>query len=97
MRSRNHRLRRGIALATVVGAVAAPTAWAAPVDPPGVDSGYTRPYSPTSERTQPGPVASDGFDWGDAGIGAAGVAALVAIGAGATLAVGRRPRRHTVG
>ena len=40
----------------------------------------------------PTPLASDGFDWGDAGIGAAGVFAVLAIGAGATVAVGHRSR-----
>ena len=41
-------------------------------------------------------VATDrGFDWGDAGIGATGVLALLAIGAGAAVATGYRPRaRH---
>ena len=40
--------------------------------------------------------ADRGFDWGDAGIGATGVLALAAIGAGAALATGRGPRlRHT--
>jgi hypothetical protein len=97
MRTRIHRMRRGLVLATVVGALVAPTASAAPVDPPGVDSDYTSPYSPTTDRTQPAPVASDGFDWGDAGIGAASMFALVAIAGGATVAIGHRPRRgHTV-
>jgi len=35
--------------------------------------------------------ADRGFDWGDAGIGATGLLALVAIGAGAAVATGRRP------
>jgi hypothetical protein len=97
MRSKNHRLRRGLALATVIGAIAAPTASAARVDPGGVDVGYASPYSPTSERTQPAPVVSEGFDWGDAGIGAAAILALAAIGAGTTVAIGYRSgRSHTV-
>ena len=40
MKSRNHKLRRALALATVVGAVAAPAASAAPV---GADPPYTEP------------------------------------------------------
>lgn len=36
--------------------------------------------------------ADGGFDWGDAGIGASGLLALAAIGAGAALATGHRPR-----
>ena len=94
MKSRNHKLRRALALATVVGAVAAPAASAYPI---GADPPYTEPYTPTPQLEPAGPVASDGFDWGDAGIGAAGVFAVLAIAAGATVAVGHRPRRgHTV-
>ncbi len=40
--------------------------------------------------------ADAGFDWGDAGIGASGLLALAAIGAGAAIATGHRPRtRHS--
>jgi hypothetical protein len=40
--------------------------------------------------------ADAGFDWCDAGIGASGLLALAAIGAGAALATGHRPRtRHS--
>jgi hypothetical protein len=39
-------------------------------------------------------VPSNGFDWGDAGIGAAGILAMVSIAAGFTLLVGSRRRRH---
>jgi len=38
--------------------------------------------------------SSDGFDWGKAGIGAAGALALVLAGAGATITL-RRTRRNT--
>jgi hypothetical protein len=38
-----------------------------------------------------GVEADRGFDWGDAGIGATGVLALMAIGAGAAIATGHRP------
>jgi hypothetical protein len=37
-----------------------------------------------------GPSSQAGFQWGDAGIGAAGVLALVGVGAGATLVIRRR-------
>ena len=101
MKSRNHKLRRALALATVVGAVAAPAASAYPVDPPGLGPyagpRHHSPYSPTQPTDQPVPVIADGFDWGDAGIGAAGMFAAVAIAAGATVAAGHRPRHdHTV-
>jgi hypothetical protein len=39
---------------------------------------------------------SGGFDWGDAGIGAAGTLALFSIAAGSALLVGGRRRRHGV-
>jgi hypothetical protein len=38
--------------------------------------------------------ADSGFDWGDAGIGASGILALAAIGAGAAVATGHRRGRH---
>lgn len=38
--------------------------------------------------------ADGGFDWGDAGIGATGMLALAAIGAGAAVATGHRRGRH---
>jgi hypothetical protein len=38
-------------------------------------------------------VPSNGFDWGDAGIGAAGILAMFSIAAGFTLLVGSRRRR----
>jgi hypothetical protein len=40
--------------------------------------------------------ASSGFDWGDAGIGAAGMLALVALGAGTLMIVTHRRRNHGV-
>jgi hypothetical protein len=39
-------------------------------------------------------VPSDGFSWGDAGIGAAGMLALLGIGAGSTLLITSRRRRR---
>lgn len=39
-----------------------------------------------------GPSAQAGFQWGDAGIGGAGVLVLGAIGAGATVVIRRRVR-----
>lgn len=46
--------------------------------------------SPPIVRAQP-PVS--GFDWGDAGIGAAGGLALAMLGVGGGLALSRRPQR----
>ena len=91
----NNALRRGLTLATVVSVCAAPAASAAPIED-------FIPSTVNGEPSgQPAPVrvvqvgADDGFDWGDAGIGATGVLGLAAIGAGAALASGYRPgARH---
>jgi hypothetical protein len=85
---------RGLALAAVMSALAAPTASAIPAEQFLQDG---RGHS--SERAVPVRVvevgADRGFDWGDAGIGATGLLALMAIGAGAAVATGHRPRlRH---
>jgi hypothetical protein len=42
-------------------------------------------------------VPSGGFDWGDAGIGAAGMLALFSIAGGSALMLSERRRRRTVG
>ena len=44
-----------------------------------------------------GPSSQAAFRWGDAGIGAAGVLALIGIGAGATLVIRRRVHQPIVG
>jgi hypothetical protein len=89
MTSNDQKLRRGLALASVVGALAAPAASAAPVQPVdrNVDDFPGGPVRVIESETE------SGFDWGDAGIGAAAVLALGAIGAGAALASGRMQRQ----
>ena len=69
-----------------------------PIDPPLDKQGGDGFNVPNIDRPQPEPApAADGFDWGDAGIGAAGTFAVVAIAAGAAVAAGHRPRHdHTV-
>jgi hypothetical protein len=106
-------MRRGLALVVAAGALAAPAASAAPIDPVGsADQPRESEQSPTPSingvlgsdgMTTPTPVLAvapqaeaDGFDWGDAGIGAAAVLAVGAIGAGAALATGRMPRQRDV-
>jgi hypothetical protein len=90
----NPRCVRGLALAAVMSAVAAPTASAIPAEQFMPDA-----RGDSTDRTVPVRVvelgADRGFDWGDAGIGATGVLALMAIGAGAAVATGHRPgARH---
>jgi len=91
------RLRHGLAVATVVSAFAAPAASAAPVEQfmPGTTNG--------EQSGQPAPLrvvqagADNGFDWGDAGIGAGSLLALAAIASGAVVAIRHRPDpRHRV-
>jgi hypothetical protein len=92
-----HKTRpvRTLALAAVISAVAAPAASAIPAEELIPSS-----RSDSSDRAVPVRVvqveADRGFDWGDAGIGASGMLALAAIGAGAAIATGHRPRvRHS--
>ena len=89
-------VRRGLALATLVGALAAPAALAAPVEErlpdSGIESSGAAPAQVRVVEVQPDP----GFDWGDAGIGASGAIAVLAIGAGAAVAITHRPRRRTL-
>lgn len=105
MRNRS-RLRRVIALATIVGALAAPAAWAATFEervPSAAGNGLQgESYSP-SAASQPSTtvsesttVSGDGFSWGDAGIGAATMLALAAIAVGAVVVTGHRSGRQTV-
>jgi len=105
-----------MATATVVSALAAPAAYASPIDGRGqqpvkvstpVQGDLRSPdardaakhvvityepgkvSTPTEEVSQ---LPSNGFDWGDAGIGAAGMLALVALACGTLLIVGHRRR-----
>ena len=88
----NHpRSVRGLALAAVMSALAAPSASALPVE-------ELAPHARGESDARAVPVrfvevgADHGFDSGDAGIGATGVLALATIAAGAALATGHRPR-----
>ena len=84
------RAVRGLALAAVISALAAPIASA-------ISDEQLRPDARGKSEFRATPVrvveveADRGFDWGDAGIGATGVLALIAIGAGAAIATGHRP------
>jgi hypothetical protein len=85
---------RGVALAAVISALAAPTASAIPVEQLMPDSRSESQVHAVPVRVIEGGTGR-GFDWGDAGIGATGALALMAIGAGAAIATGHRPgARH---
>jgi hypothetical protein len=61
-----------------------------PATPPSTSAGGTARVAVVRIQTPP-----SGFDWGDAGIGAAGGVALALLGLGGTLALSqRRPRRN---
>ena len=99
-------LRRVIALATIVSALAAPAAFAATFEERvpsstlnqssggGEVQGQSSP--PSAAPQQSTTVSGNGFSWGDAGIGAAAMLALAAIAAGAVVLTGHRGGRHTV-
>ena len=86
------KLHRTLVLAVAIGALAAPAASAAPVEQfiPAAADGRDDKAMPVRVVE----VQTDrDFDWGDAGIGATGILALAAIGAGAAVATGHRVRR----
>jgi hypothetical protein len=67
-------------------AVAAPTAGARPADSAGPAARVATPHPVT--RTVEAP--SSGFDWADAGLGAAGMLSLLGFGAGTVIVARRR-------
>ena len=90
----NHQLKNATAVALALGAIAPATATAKPIGPD--PSPFTLPQTPVVRITTP----ASGFDWGDAGVGAAGGLALAMLGVGGGLAISRqrpRPTRPTTG
>jgi hypothetical protein len=87
----NQRLKTTAAAALALSAIAAPAAAAKPLPP-----------DPIYQPPKPGPTivrvnapSSSGFDWGDAGIGAAGGLALAMLGIGGGLAISQRRERRS--
>jgi hypothetical protein len=70
-------------------AIAAPSAGARPAD----SARPAAPATPPQAVTRTVEAPSSGFDWADAGLGAAGMLSLLTLGAGG-MAVTRRGRRH---
>ena len=103
MRTR-HSLRRVIALATIIGALGAPAAFAATFEERVPSSAIndsnavnvSPDSSPSAAPQQSTTVSGDGFSWGDAGLGAAAMLALASIAAGALVLTGHRSGRRTV-
>ena len=88
---RYQHLKKASALALVLGAIVPATAAAKPVGPDPAGASFTIPQAPVVRITTP----ASGFDWGDAGIGAAGGVALAILGLGGVLVISdHRPRRR---
>jgi hypothetical protein len=88
-------IKRLLITATLILAVSAPSAAYAMVQAaPGGSStsGQAQP-SIISSAPRATVSSSQGFQWGDAGIGAAGVLGLVGVGSGAALVIRRRVRQ----
>ena len=103
MKNGKQRIRRVLALATAITALAAPAAWAAPAEQilsenaGSTSSAPYKTYTPqSSPSSAPVSTASDGFDWGDAGIGATAMLALAAMVGGTALVLRTRPQRGSV-
>jgi hypothetical protein len=89
MLPRQH-LKKAIALTLALGAILPATATAKPIGPDPTGASYTIPQTPVVRITAP----TSGFDWGDAGIGAAGGLALAMLGVGGGLVLShQRPQQ----
>jgi hypothetical protein len=83
-------LKKATALAFALGAIVPAAATAKPVGPDPSGASFAMPQTPAGRITTP----ASGFDWGDAGIGAAGGLALAMLGVGGGLVIShQRPQR----
>jgi hypothetical protein len=89
----HQQVKTAAALALALGALAPAANAAMPQLDPG---GATHTQSQTSPIVRV-ITPNSGFDWGDAGIGAAGGLALAMVGVGGTLALSQRRARHPDG
>ena len=87
----NHYLKKATALALALGAILPATATAKPTGPDPTGASYTIPQTPVVRIIIP----ASGFDWGDAGIGAAGGLALAMLGVGGGLVISHQRSRRT--
>ena len=95
----NKITRTTAAAVLAAAAIAPPSAAAKPVDPAlpaginaglGPSSGLETIARPADGSSVAAPAdSSGGFDWGDAGIGAAGMLSLVGLGAGSVVLIRR--------
>jgi len=92
-------IKRLLIAATMIVAMSAPSAAYAFIRVTGggpATSGQGQP-SIVSSVPRATPSASQGFQWGDAGVGAGVILALVGVGVGATLVIRRRVDHPIVG
>jgi hypothetical protein len=84
--------RRTTAIAALAAAaIAAPSAVAQPIDP-GVAAHAESTSQPQAVTTRTVEIRANGFDWADAGLGAAGMLCLLGLGAGVAVAGASRSR-----
>jgi hypothetical protein len=91
----NRQIKTAAALALALATIGPAAASARPID--------GNPLHTTTTRSQTTPIVrviapQNGFDWGDAGIGAAGGLALSMLGLGGALVISsqRRASRHNI-
>jgi hypothetical protein len=86
----SQHVKKATALTLALAAIVPAAAAGRPVGPDPSVASYATPQSPVVRITTP----ASGFDWGDAGIGAAGGLALAMLGVGGGLVISHhRPRR----
>ena len=86
----NQHIKKAAALALTLGAIAPAAASARPIGPD--TNSFTATSPPATQIVRV--TTPSGFDWGDAGIGAAGGLALSMLGIGAALTITQRRARH---
>jgi len=92
-----HVTKRTVTAAAIVAAGLPSAAAARPLyDPPGSSFTVAVPAVQTA-AAQPVAQPAQGFSWGDAGVGAAGMLVLVGVGSGAAAAARRRGSRAVMG
>lgn len=93
----NHSVKRTAALTVAIALATAAPAGARPIDSYGPASASQTQVSSVPASSTPTIVqAGGGFDWGDAGIGAAGGVALSILGIGSALTISGRRSRQAV-
>ena len=90
-----HAMKRAMTGALVATAASFPASAQAMIPPPGAPAGADATAIETL-TPQAQPSVNDGFHWGDAGIGAAGMVLLVGAGTVASGAARRRRLSRTV-